>query len=316
MRISRPVWLGIRIAAIGVLAWLVYAAFVPKIPDIKDAWARAEFRAVPLAVSAAIVLASYAVLIETWRRVVAAWGGTLPFGKATQIWFVSNLGKYLPGKIWTIAAMGTMSRNAGVPVVAAVGSSLLIAVLNILAGVVVVALTARDALSMSPVVAFGLAAFVLAITLSPRLISSSVGWIGARVGRTVTLPVLTRRAVFEAFAGCALAWVLYGIAFQFLVQGTVGGALGVPGAGATPEYIAVFTTSYIAGYLFLPAPGGIGAREVVLAGLLAHFQLAPVATAAVIVILSRVWLTILELVPGLVLLAFLPKPSSSTTHDV
>ena len=101
--------------------------------------------------------------------------------------------------------------------------------------------------------------------------------------------------------------MLYGVAFQILVSATFD-----VNAGATRSYIAAFTASYIVGYLAFFTVGGLGTRELLLAGLLTEFGIATAATATVIVLVSRVWLTVLELLPGLILLAFTPKPTSSS----
>ena len=50
------------------------------------------------------------------------------------------------------------------------------------------------------------------------------------------------------------------------------------------------------------APGGVGVREAVLVLAMPRFGLASAADAAVIAITSRLWLTILEILPGLLLL--------------
>ena len=60
-----------------------------------------------------LTLGSYAVLIETWRRTVAAWGGAIGYAAAARIWLVSNLGRYVPGKIWQIGAMSVLAERAG-----------------------------------------------------------------------------------------------------------------------------------------------------------------------------------------------------------
>ena len=71
--------------------------------------------------------------------------------------------------------------------------------------------------------------------------------------------------------------------------------------GNASAYIAVYTGSYLAGYLALFAPGGVGVREAALVLAMPRFQLASATDAAVIAITSRLWLTILEIVPGLLL---------------
>jgi cbb3-type cytochrome oxidase subunit 3 len=91
-----------------------------------------------LALSGFVVLISYAVLIETWRRTVEAWGAQIAWTSAARIWFVSNLGKYVPGKVWQIGAMSLLAEQSGVPAVAAVGSSLVVNLVNLLAVLLII----------------------------------------------------------------------------------------------------------------------------------------------------------------------------------
>src|SRR4029079_10429176 len=58
-----------------------------------------------------VLLLTFALLIEGWRRVMGAWDSPLPFGQAARIWFLSSLGKYVPGNIWSLTAMGVMARG-------------------------------------------------------------------------------------------------------------------------------------------------------------------------------------------------------------
>ena len=289
-----------------LIVWFAWRTLASDWPNTVAAWRATTFRIVPLGVSALVVLTSYGVLIETWRRVVMAWGGSLPFGIAARIWFVSNLGKYIPGKIWQITAMGAMAQRAGVSPVAAVGSTLLIAVVNILAGVAVILFTAGGAIAFPRWAIYALGVATVAVAFTPRLLPAVARWAGQRFGRDVQWPMIPQRTMVFAFIGCGIAWVLYGVAFRLLVS-----SFG-PVAGAFPAYVAVFTASYLVGYLFLLAPGGIGVREASLGGLLTQLGLATVAGATVIVLISRAWLTVLELLPGLILLAVTPKPSTKT----
>src|SRR5688500_1500782 len=78
-----------------------------------------------LALSALVVLAAYVLLIGVWRMLLAGAGQHLPFWSAARIWTVSNLGKYVPGKVWQMSAMAVMAREQGVSGVAAAGSAVL-----------------------------------------------------------------------------------------------------------------------------------------------------------------------------------------------
>ncbi|HYV99299.1 MAG TPA: hypothetical protein VE967_17715 [Gemmatimonadaceae bacterium] len=312
---ARKVWWRLaQVALIALTLWLVWRSFAsgddPAWPKVVRAWHDLHFRPWPLVGSCVVVYVSYAVLIETWRRTVALWGGMLPYSTAARIWFVSNLGRWIPGKIWQITAMGALAQQSGVPAVAAVGSSLLIAVVNVISAFVVsIALATRHVpIPRSGVYVIALA--TIAVLLAPNVVPGLVRWAAKKAGRDVTWPPIPPRAILVAFVGCSIAWILYGVAFQLLVSSMYGSA-----AGATRDYITAFTLSYIVGYLFIFAPGGIGTRELMLTYLLKTFELATDAVSAVIVVVSRVWLTILELVPGLILLAITPKPATSRGPD-
>jgi hypothetical protein len=289
--------------------WFAWRKLAPDWPSVVDAFTHTHVRAGQLVLSCAIVFASYAVLIETWRRVVRAWGSSMSFGTAARIWFVSNLAKWAPGRIWQITAMGALAHRAGVPPVAAVGSSLLIAIINVFAAGAVVLVTASDAIGLPAWAVALLGAAAVSLALIPQFVPGIARWAGARFGRDVSWPPIPYTTTIIAYAGCAIAWVLYGIAFQLMVSATFGVA-----SGATRYYIAVFTASYIAGYLALVAPGGLVVREAGVIGLMTRYGMATLAGATVISVVSRVWLTILELVPGLILLALLPKGARSKAN--
>ena len=111
-------------------------------------------------------------------------------------------------------------------------------------------------------------------------------------GRTVeaTLP---GRAVVYALTGNIIAWLLYGAAFQLFVFGLLGSL-----AGGYAEYLAAYTISYLLGYLALFAPAGLGVREGMMVTVLTYAGLASAPEAALVALTSRVWLTLLEVVPG------------------
>jgi hypothetical protein len=292
-----PVWRFVQVAT--VLAVLIFVGF-----RIADQWT--ELRALPqdlhpdiglLAASAGAVLISYAVLICTWQRTVRAWGEHLGFADAARIWFVSNLGRYVPGKVWQIGAMGMMAQRVGVSPVAAVGSSLVISMVNVLAGAAVAAGAGVGDLH-APAWAMPLAVVVAAgLVAAPWILPRAAAVASALLRRDIHIPPLPHSAIWIAAAGCSVAWVLYGVAFRWLHVALLGHATGNL-AGST----SAFTLSYLAGFLFLPAPGGIGVREDVLHRLLAQVGIATGAEAWLIVIGSRLWLTILEVLPGVAFL--------------
>ena len=69
--------------------------------------------------------------------------------------------------------------------------------------------------------------------------------------------------------------------------------------GVSAEIVPVasaFAAAYVAGYLFIPAPAGVGIRE----GMLIVF-LTPhlgVGVAGALAVIARIWTTVVELVPA------------------
>jgi len=276
-----------------------WSEVAPALRDIRFNW-------LDILSSGVLVVATYLILIEAWRATLRVWNESLPYATATRIWFVSNLGKYVPGKVWQIAAMGAMAQRSGVSAAAAIGSSLIVNLVSIIAGFAVIAVTAAGRvgavvsttssrsteIAVIAIATAGGFALLLAPAAVPRLVK-----LAARVsGRTIAIPQVPARAIWVALASTLTSWLLYGFAFSLFAHGVSPSA-----TGNAVSYVAVYTGSYLAGYLALFAPGGVGVREAVLVLAMPRFGLASAADAAVIAITSRLWLTILEILPGVLL---------------
>lgn len=254
----------------------------------------------PLLLSAVIVLATYALLIEMWRVIMRAWGAQMDLGVATRIWFIASFGKYIPGKIWGLTAMGAMTQRAGVSPIVSTGSSVIAYLLYIIAGLGVMLATGSRAVSAAVphatlIASISVGLFLIGMLVTPMLLPSLARIAGNVTGRQVAPPRLPSRAIWIAAAGTALSWIMYGAAFQVFTRGVLGSA-----PGPVTSYIAVFTASYVVGFLALFAPAGIGVRELVMSSMMPLLGLATVPQAGVIAVTSRLWLTVLEVVPGLI----------------
>ncbi len=251
-----------------------------------------------VALSGALSLVAHAVLVETWRSVLACWDARLPFWSAARIWSVSNLGKYVPGKIWQIGAMSAMSRDVGVSPIAASGSAILGTLVNVIAGFVIALLSGRALLEKTRPGWGALATLIVtaaggALLLAPLIVPRLAPLVARLAGRPLqtTLPM---RAVVYSLVGNIIAWLLYGAAFQLLVLGILGTV-----SGGYLEYLAAYTISYLIGYLAFFAPAGVGVREAVMMGVLNAAGLAAVPQAALVTVSSRIWLTLLEVMPAI-----------------
>ena len=248
--------------------------------------------------SGLVFLATYAVLVGTWSEMLRAWSAKLPFMSAVRIWSISNLGRYVPGKLWQIGAMGVMAQRAGVSPIAATGSAILNVVVNLIAGFGVVAAFGSSLLRLDAV--GGLRASVLFISLCltalvamPLLLPSVLRVLSDATGRDLNIGKLPRRAVVLSLVGNVVAWLLYGLAFAMFARGVLGNS-----EGPLTAYIAVYALSYLVGYLVLFAPAGVGVREAAMIALLPAARLADPTQAAILAVTSRLWLTALEIAPG------------------
>jgi hypothetical protein len=246
-----------------------------------------------IAAATALVLVTYAVLIEGWRRVLAAWDSNLPFKDASRIWFLSNLGKYVPGNIWSLTAMGVMARRRGLSALAAAGSSVIMQTVSLATGTAIVMVTSAKLLGQPILVGATVLALGVVLLLAPKFLPPLATWVGSMIGRPIVPPTIPPTSIWTAAIASALSWLLYGIAFQFFVRGLLGHA-----SGELSSYIAVYTAAYILGFISPIAPAGLGVRELTLAAFMTQLGLANEADAALVAIAARLWLTIVELVPS------------------
>jgi hypothetical protein len=251
---------------------------------------RLEPRPALIAASAVLVWAMYAVLIWAWRVMLASWDQRLDTWPAARIWTVSSLGKYLPGKVWAIAGMAVMAQQAGVAAWAATGSAVVLQALAIGTGAGVVGVTGAVALEAAhPGARAALGALIAAsaigvgLVLWPPFMRRLLATAKVQSGAAAPRPI----GVLLGIVANVVAWIGYGTALWLLAQGLLPASrLDLASA------IAVFTASYLAGFLALLAPGGLGVRE----GLFI-LMLQPVtglAAATVLALASRVLLTITE----------------------
>jgi hypothetical protein len=245
-----------------------------------------------LILSALVVWLMYGLLIAAWRIMLTGWGRGLDFWSAARIWTVSSLGKYLPGKVWAVAGMAVMAQRAGVGAGPATGSAVILQVLAIGTGAAVAALTGWTSLRAAyPGAEGGLAVLLavsvlaVAVLLRPDSVRRIIRLALPEATVSLTPPV---GAVAFGIAANTVAWLGYGVALWLLARGLLPRA----GLGLLPA-IAVFTASYLAGFLALFAPGGIGVRE----GVFILMLQGPIGigAATALAVASRLLLTVTEL---------------------
>ena len=207
------------------------------------------------------------------------------------------------------AGLAIMAQRQGVAPWAATASAVVLQGLAVGTGVVVAGLAGTQVLAtVHPWVVPALWTLAIASAVGVFLLVSPT------VNRLITKRVLGREPTGSPRPGTVLlgiavnlaAWAGYGVAFWLLARGTLAGVR-LP----LVEAIGAFTTSYLAGLLFLLAPGGLFVRESIMILMLqGSIGLAPAGALAVV---SRLMLTLTEIgvaVPFLVLRSERPSVPS------
>jgi len=248
-----------------------------------------------LAASAALLLAAMFMNAALWARVVRDLGGAhIPVKQAIPLFMIANLGRYVPGKVWQIAGLAALASKRGVRPITATGAAVLGQGLSILAATAIglgALLTAPEevvgAWGMIAAVVVALVVLLIAVPASFR--AGARLWF--RLARTEAPTQLDSVHGLQWLALYALNWAVLALSFWVLVISFGVSAEIVPVASA-------FAAAYVAGYLFIPAPAGVGIRE----GMLIVF-LTPhlgVGAAGALAVIARIWTTVVELVPAAV----------------
>lgn len=287
-----------------VLAGAAYYLYRVAAPHWSDIRARSlAWRFLPLAASAALIVANLAWMIAIWNMSLRWCAARLRYWDAARIWFTSNLARFLPGAVLQFASLALMAGRYGVRPTAATATVLLQQIVLLLTGLVIIA-------GFTPVVlhqGWWQIAFVVALILG--------------AGVLLLLPRLTKRLPGLALLWSevrphqlpgyavmlSLQWLLYGMAFRLLAVGLLGDSA-VTGGGSWGFYITAFTESYLAGVIAVFAPAGLLVREAAMISILT-----PVlggADAVILAVAARIWHTALELLAGALVLT-LPVPPAA-----
>ncbi|MGP4021750.1 lysylphosphatidylglycerol synthase transmembrane domain-containing protein [Actinomadura sp. 3N407] len=246
---------------------------------------------VALAAALAAGLAGLFTWMLGWREFLGGLGSPLPVRAIFRISGISQLGKYVPGKVWALVTQIEMTREHRVPPERSFGSTLLAVATSTACGLAVAAVT----LPLTSVTArenywflFPLAP-VLLILLHPKIVTWCLGLMLRIIRRPPLERPVSLGVTLRAIGWTVLGWVLFGVHTWLLCMAVGGDGKGLPFL-ATGAYALAF----VAGFLVFIAPGGIGAREAALTVVLT--PVLPAGAPVVVAIASRVLLTIADLI--------------------
>ncbi|MBW1690859.1 MAG: flippase-like domain-containing protein [Deltaproteobacteria bacterium] len=209
-----------------------------------------------------------------------ALGKDIRFSSSMRIFFFSEVGKYLPGKVWVAVGRVLLYSKIGVKRKTAIFILALELVLMVLTALmfpgrmVIRHLTASY--TFAAVLVCGVAILLYLISRRQRITAQGIG----DYIKTFSIPVILIVLSFTLF------WMVLGFAFQHLILYFSHINIGTFAA------VRIFSGSWAAGFLAFFMPVGLGVREAFMTELLV--PLIGNEHALMIAIVSRIWWTLVE----------------------
>jgi uncharacterized membrane protein YbhN (UPF0104 family) len=246
----------IRGAAVAVVLVLVVLALAKSGRTLLDELHHLSVTAVLLA-GVATLLGLGANLL-CWRVVLADLGSQLPLAAALRVFFLGQLGKYVPGSVWPVLAQMELGKEHGVPRSRSATAGLLTVVMSLVTAPLVAAVTlpftSPEALRTYWYVF--LVVPLIGVGLVPRVANRLLDRVFRLARRGGLSEPLTGAGIAGGLVWAALAWVLFGLQVALIAHD-----LGAPAAKTVLLSIGAFALAWSIGFLFVIAPAGLGVRE-------------------------------------------------------
>jgi len=196
-----------------------------------------------------------------WRTIVADLGSPLAWPDAGRVFYISQLGKYLPGSVWTLLAQVELGRELKVPRKVSACAGILALVVSLAVGLGLAALLLPFAVPEA-VHRFWWILFVIPVlfaVLHPRIFGGILDLV-LRLVRHEPLAVRpSYRGNLHAAGWMAVSWTVLGVHVWLLVVGLGGAPI-----RSLPITVGGFALAFCLGVLFIPAPAGAGIRDIAL----------------------------------------------------
>jgi glycosyltransferase 2 family protein len=289
---------GIRVARARATRWVVGVvtltlavwAVAGQWTEVVDALGR--LRPGWLALAAVATAGNIALAGMVWRAALADLGSPLPYITVARIYFVGQLGKYLPGSVWPMVMQAELASDHGVARRRTMTATVVSMLVSITSGMVMVLV----ALPLAPnVVPDGFAWTVLLVipllvVLSPRFLGPVIDRGLRLLGRPPLGQHTSLRGTLVAFGWGILSWLAAGVQVWALSV-----PLGAPWDwGTLVLCVGGYALAWAVGFVVVVSPAGAGPREMALAAVLA--TVLGRGEVLVVVLISRILFTVWDVV--------------------
>ncbi|MGO1315654.1 MAG: lysylphosphatidylglycerol synthase domain-containing protein [Cellulomonadaceae bacterium] len=249
-----------RGAAVAVVLIFVVTLLVTNWDGVRAAFVRLTVgdAVVSLATAGAGILAS----MLSWRAVVEGAGSSIGLRAASRVFFLAQLGKYVPGSVWPIVAQMELSQRYAVPRARAAFAALTQMLVGVASGIVV----AAAALVLSPSSALdrywwvSLVGGGALVCLAPPVLNFGVRVAGRlTAGRLELAEPLPWSAIGRATVWAVVMWLAFGLHVWVLAA-----RMSPHAQGLWLLSTGGYALASVVGILIVVLPAGAGAREAVL----------------------------------------------------
>jgi uncharacterized membrane protein YbhN (UPF0104 family) len=283
-----------------ILRWIIVVViFVFLGKMVWENWAQVKeasftFRPVSLILSTLIYAFAYFIQIWAWYLITLKLGIALPFSETLENWFYSQLGKYLPGKVWLLLgrfyfyeSKGRSKKAISVALYLETTTIVIAASLLFLVGFFLFK-EVRSFYSGRQFV-WGILLFLFAcLSLHPGVLQKIINWILTRFKKEPLSLSIAYTDILLILLISILSWAVGGMGFYIFITSVFSISsthiLFVAGALAFASLL---------GLIAIFAPGGLGVREGILVYFLSYLMPGPVAV--ILSVLSRLWMTLIEI---------------------
>lgn len=229
-----------------------------------------------------------------WVMILRQLGEDITLQQGLRIWFLSQMGKYLPGTIWLFVGRIYQCEKEGISR-SKVMLSILVEMVLFFIAAATLSIGSLFSWERSPfpikgsLLLYSVAIVLGLILLEPRVLNRIVAGISRLLHRDRIKVELAYSRVISLFSFYLLAWSVLGVSFFLMVRSIINLDLDL-----AFTFMGIFAVSFLAGFLSFLTPGGLGVREGSMSFLLSFYM--PLPLAVLVSVLSRVWLTLVEMI--------------------
>lgn len=207
-----------------------------------------------------------------------------------KVFFSSQLGRYIPGKIWTFIGRFILCKNNNISksvitesIIYEIGMSFFAA--SIISGFILI--LNKTLHYTAEWLCYGIITICIFSVLGLKFFPNLLNWFLLKTGKKTIKTEISYRILLFYFFLNILLWFFMGYGIYFLARSVIFIPFNI-----SVVFPGFFCIAWLGGFLSFLTPSGIGVREGILVYFLSQF-ISP-SNAIIVAVFSRIWLTLAE----------------------